>query len=125
MELSLERPDDHLYVRLVEDDAITIVDRRYHRSLLLARDRVVEDWPVRDAGQLQPGDIEPILQLEPEVVLLGTGTRQQFPPAQTMRAFLRADVGVEVMDNAAAARTHSVLAGEGRRVVVAFILDSD
>jgi uncharacterized protein len=125
VELSLERPDDHLYVRRVEDDAVTVVDRRYQRSLLLARDRVIEDWPVRDAAALTPEDIGPILDLEPEVVLLGTGTRQQFPPAQTMRAFLRADVGVEVMDNAAAARTHSVLAGEGRRVVVAFILDSD
>jgi uncharacterized protein len=125
VELSLERPEDFLYVRRVEEDAITVVDRRFERSLLLARDHVIEDWPVRDARQLRPEDIAPILELEPEVVLLGTGSAQHFPPPPTMRAFLTADVGVEVMDNAAAARTHSVLAGEGRRVVVAFILDID
>jgi uncharacterized protein len=31
-------------------------------------------------------------------------------------------VGIEVMDNAAAARTYNLLAGEGRRVLAAFIL---
>ncbi|GAB3037496.1 Mth938-like domain-containing protein [Oleiagrimonas citrea] len=122
MELSLERPEDFLYVRRIEDDAVTIVDRRFTRSLVLARDQVIEDWPVRDAGQMQPEDVQLILELKPEVVLLGTGARQQFPNAATLGAFTRRDVGVEVMDNAAAARTHSVLAGEGRDVVVAFIL---
>ena len=123
MELALERPEDFLYVRRVESDAVTIVDRRFTRSLLLARDRVVEDWPVVDARHMTPEHVATILALQPEVVLLGTGSEQRFPPADTLRAFLVADVGVEVMDNAAAARTHSVLAGEGRRVVVAFILD--
>ncbi|KGI78114.1 Mth938-like domain-containing protein [Oleiagrimonas soli] len=122
MELSLERPEDFLYVRRVEDDAVTIVDRRFTRSLVLARDQVIEDWPVRDAKSLQPDDVQAILALKPEVVLLGTGTRQQFPNAATLGAFTRKNVGVEVMDNAAAARTHSVLASEGRDVVVAFIL---
>ena len=39
-----------------------------------------------------------------------------------MAAFLQRGVGIEVMDNAAAARTFNVLAGEGRRVVAAFVL---
>ena len=38
---------------------------------------------------------------------------------------LRKLLGDLLMDNAAAARTHSVLAGEGRRVVVAFILGAE
>jgi uncharacterized protein len=33
-------------------------------------------------------------------------------------------VGLEVMNNAAAARTFNVLAGEGRRVVAGFVLVS-
>ena len=31
-------------------------------------------------------------------------------------------VGIEIMDNAAAARTFNVLAGEGRRVVAGFLI---
>lgn len=122
MELSLERPDDFLFVRRVAADAIVVVDRTLTRSFVLGRDRVVEDWPVSDAAALTPEHADTVLELEPEVVLLGTGSRQQFPPPAVMAAFLRRGVGIEVMDNAAAARTHTVLAGEGRRVVTAFLL---
>jgi uncharacterized protein len=62
------------------------------------------------------------LDLQPQVVLLGTGAHQTFPPAQTLAACLRQGVGIEVMDNAAAARTHALLVSEGRNVVTAFIL---
>ena len=54
--------------------------------------------------------------------LLGTGERQVFPSAAVMAACLTCGIGIEVMGNAAAARTFNVLAGEGRRVVAGFIL---
>ena len=54
-------------------------------------------------------------------MLLGTGARQVFPPAAALAACLRRGVGIEVMSNAAAARTYTVLAGEGRRVVAGFL----
>mgnify|MGYP006779811445 CR=1 FL=1 len=56
------------------------------------------------------------------LVLLGTGSRQRFPGAAILALFLTRGVGVEVMDNAAAARTFNVLAAEGRRAVAAFML---
>jgi uncharacterized protein len=39
-----------------------------------------------------------------------------------MAGFLRRNIGIEVMDNAAAARTYNLLASEGRRVIAGFIL---
>jgi uncharacterized protein len=45
-----------------------------------------------------------------------------FPPAAVMAACLGRRVGLEVMSNAAAARTFNVLAGEHRKVVAGFIL---
>lgn len=122
MDLSLERPGGFLFVRRVGERAITVVDRELTRSFLLAADRVVEDWPVTDPATLGAADVEPVLSLQPELVLLGTGTRQRFPAAAFMAGFLQRGVGIEVMDNAAAARTYDLLAGEGRRVVAAFIL---
>jgi uncharacterized protein len=53
---------------------------------------------------------------------LGTGERQVFPSAAVMAACLTRGIGIEVMTNAAAARTFNVLAGEGRRVVAGFLL---
>jgi uncharacterized protein len=124
MDLSLDRPGEYLFVRRVSERAITVVDRELTRSFLLSPQRAVEQWPVTSAQALGDGDVQAVLELGPEVVLLGTGARQQFPPAAFMAGFLRRGIGVEVMDNAAAARTYDLLAGEGRKVVAAFILPS-
>jgi uncharacterized protein len=122
MDLSLERPEGYLFVRRVGERSITVVDRELHASFLLAPDRLVENWAAADAATLDEAAGEAVRALEPELVLLGTGMRQRFPPAAFLAGFLRKGIGIEVMDNAAAARTYDLLAGEGRRVVAAFIL---
>jgi uncharacterized protein len=122
MDLSLDRHGDYLFVRRVAERSITVVDRELTASFLLSPERAVEQWPVTQAQALSGDHVEAVLELKPEVVLLGTGTRQQFPPAAFMAGFLRKGIGIEVMDNAAAARTYDLLASEGRRVVAAFIL---
>ncbi|HEX5487688.1 MAG TPA: Mth938-like domain-containing protein [Rhodanobacteraceae bacterium] len=122
MELNLERPRDFLFVRKADAHAVTVVDRSFTASLILARETVIDDWAITDAAAMTPAHIEPILAMHPDVVLLGTGGRQQFPSQAVLAAFLQHGVGVEVMDNAAAARTWDILASEGRNVVAAFIL---
>ncbi len=122
MDLSLDRPDGYLFVRRTGAHAITLADRELKRSFLLTPDHVVENWPADSAGMLSADHVEALLALQPELVLLGTGQRQVFPAPAFMAGFLRKGVGIEVMDNAAAARTYNLLASEGRRVVAAFIL---
>jgi len=122
MELSLDRPEDFLFVRRADAHAVTVVDRQLTASFILARDRAIEDWGAADIAALTPRQVEPILALEPDVVLLGSGARQQFPSQAVLAEFLKRGIGVEVMDNAACARTWNVLAGEHRNVVAAFIL---
>lgn len=122
VELNLERPRDYLFVRKAGAASVVVVDRPFTSSLILTRDKVIDDWNVIDAATLTPDDVAPILALEPEVVLLGTGARQVFPPQAVLAAFLQRGVGVEVMDNAAAGRTWDILASEDRNVVAAFVL---
>jgi len=122
VELNLERPRDYLFVRKADAHTVTVVDRPFTASIILARDKMIDDWGVSDVTEMAPKDAEPILALQPDVVLLGTGERQQFPSQAVLAAFLQRGVGVEVMDNAAAARTWDILASEGRNVVAAFIL---
>ena len=122
MDLSLERPEGYLYVRRVAAHGITLIDRELTSSFLLAPDRAIENWPVTAVETLDAGHVEALLAMNPELVVLGTGARQAFPAAAFMAGFLRRNIGIEVMDNAAAARTYNLLADEGRRVVAAFIL---
>ncbi|KAB8190181.1 hypothetical protein FKV24_008695 [Lysobacter maris] len=122
MQLTLEHPDHEFFLRGADGGSALVNERRLESSFVLAPDRLVEDWAVADIGALGADDLAPVLALKPEVVLLGTGEAQVFPSAAVMAACLSQGVGLEVMSNAAAARTFNVLAGEGRRVVAAFIL---
>jgi uncharacterized protein len=122
MQLNLERPDYTFFLRGADGRHALVNDRTLERSFVISPESLVEDWPVVDATAMQPDDLAPLLALQPELIVLGTGPVQRFPSAAVMHASLSRGIGFEVMDNAAAARTYSVLAGEGRRVVAGFLL---
>lgn len=122
MQLSHEPPEGYLFFRHCTAGSVTVVDRKLTKSFLLAPDRVIENWPVTSADQFDRPTAESIAALDPEVVLLGTGVRQVFPPREAQAALLSRHIGIEVMDNAAACRTYNLLAGEGRRVIAAIML---
>ena len=122
MHLILERPDHDYVLRGADGQGALVNDRRLIASFVLAPNTLLEHWPVTDARTLSAEQLEPVLALAPEVILLGSGATQVFPPAATLAACLSRGIGLEVMTNAAAARTFNVLAGEGRRVVAGFIL---
>ena len=121
MQLNLERPDYTWFLRGADGAHALVNDRTFDHGFAMSPESMIEDWPVTDASALVPDDLLPLLALEPELIVLGTGPTQRFPPAAVMHACLSRGIGLEAMDNAAAARTYSVLAGEGRRVVVAFV----
>jgi uncharacterized protein len=122
MQLTEHRNERQLFVRKADASSVSVIDRVYTRSLLLNSERVIEDFPARRVEDLDAPAIETVLSLEPEVVLLGTGARITFPHAAVLAEFLKRRVGLEAMDNAAAARTFNVLIGEGRRAVAVFLL---
>jgi uncharacterized protein len=125
MHLILERPDYQYFLRGADGDSALVNDRILRRSFIIAPDALVEDWPATDVTLLTPVDLEPLLSLQPELVVLGSGATQAFPPPATLAACLQRGVGLETMTNAAAARTYSVLAGEGRRVVAGFMFPGE
>jgi uncharacterized protein len=116
------RPEGIHVVRWVRADAIAVDARELPRSFLLAPDSVVEDWAPRTLDEVDAIAVAAVLALQPALVLLGTGLVQRLPAPALMAQFLRRGIGLEAMDNAAAARTFNLLAAEGRRVVAAFLL---
>ncbi len=122
MQLVHEQPDFEFFLRGADGRSALVNDRSLDASFIVAPDRLLEGWPAGDVQALQVGDLEPLLALEPELIVLGCGDRQAFPPQAVLAACLSRGIGLETMTNAAAARTYNVLAGEGRRVVAGFIL---
>jgi uncharacterized protein len=121
MQLILERPDYEFFLRRADGRSALVNERTLDRSFIIAPNTLIQEWPVRDALRMVAADLDSVLALMPELVVLGTGATQVFPPAEVMAACLTRGIGIEIMDNAAAARTFNVLAGEGRRVVAGFV----
>jgi uncharacterized protein len=122
MQLILERPDYEFFLRRADGRSALVNERTLDRSFIIAPNTLIQEWPVRDALRMVAADLDSVLALMPELVVLGTGAVQVFPPAEVMAACLTRGIGIEIMDNAAAARTFNVLAGEGRRVVAGFVI---
>ncbi|HEX3913783.1 MAG TPA: MTH938/NDUFAF3 family protein [Steroidobacteraceae bacterium] len=88
----------------------------YRGALILSATSIIAEPNIHNLEELVALGASRILALEPELVLLGTGTRQIFPAQEFSAQFLRAGIGFEVMDTGAACRTFNVLVSEQRRV---------
>ncbi len=103
-------------IRSVSNDIVRIGDQSYSKPIALTPDVVFESWAAGPVHALAEDDFEVLFDTSPELVVLGTGRKNIFPPRELVFAFARRGVGLEVMDTPAAARTFNVLAGEGRRI---------
>jgi uncharacterized protein len=124
MKISLDQPGVAHVVRGYSAGALRIGDRSFDRSLIVTATTLIEAWRPARADDLRPGDLEPLLALRPEVLLIGTGLRQQFPDRSVLAALYAARLGFEIMDTGAACRTYNVLVAEGRNVAAALIVES-
>ena len=101
---------------------VLVNERRHERSLVVLPDRIVTDWPPTSFEALAAEHLAALVELAPEIVLLGTGARLRFPPPAVLAPLARAHIGVEVMDVQAACRTYNILAAEERKVAAALLL---
>jgi uncharacterized protein len=124
MSLLEQRPEGILTIRQVQPGRITVEARELERSFLLAPDALVEDWGPASFEYIDEAAMQSIIALQPQLVILGSGQRQRFLPPRLQALLLRQGIGIESMDNGAAARTYNLLALEGRRAVAAFVLEA-
>jgi uncharacterized protein len=100
---------------------VSVNGNRYDHSVVVTAQQV-EAWSVQASGALDANAIEELLQFTPEVALIGTGARLDFPAAAVLRPLIEAGIGYEIMDTPAACRTYGILMAEERRVVAALIV---
>lgn len=122
--MQIHRNEHHgtFQINRYEPGCVVINQTPYHASVLVGYDRLITDWPPTQPDALKAEHIAQILELRPEVVLLGTGPTQQFPDHAILAPLYQAQLGVEIMDSAAACRTYNLLVAEARKVVAALIV---
>ena len=121
MELTLHQPEDHHYIRSVSAAGFRIGDDLYRGPLIVSSGDIHSPWAVVSIAALSETDLQPIFEMQPEIVLIGTGDSQQFPAAELLVCFYRRGIGVEAMTTQAACRTFNVLMSERRNAVAAML----
>ena len=82
-------------------------------------------WDCQRFEQLTAEHFALLADMKPELVIFGSGTRLRFPPPAFLRGLMAQRIGLETMDTLAACRTYNILAGEGRHVVAALLIEPD
>jgi uncharacterized protein len=101
---------------------VSVNTRHYRQPIVVTAGEVRTDWLATDFATLAAAHFEYFLELKPEVLLFGTGAKQQFAHPELYRGLIQARIGIEFMDTPAACRTYNILVAEGRKVAAAVLL---
>lgn len=99
------------------------VAEKIHSSVLIGSRGERQDWPCKRFEDLTASHFEEIASLRPELVIFGSGSRLRFVPPAFFSRLMGLRIGLETMDTLAACRTYNILAGEGRHVIAALLIE--
>ena len=120
MKLHQSGPSPYNTITGYGEDFVLVNNLRHQASLIVTPERIME-WDVSEFSKITAGSFEQIKAFKPEILLLGTGSRQRFPHPGLTAGLAEAGIGVEVMDLKAACRTYNILAAEERKVAAALL----
>ena len=104
---------------------IVVGGQKIGHSVLLDESGNLDPWDCARFEDLHSHHFALLAARQPEVVLFGSGARLRFPRPPWVRPLVEAGIGIETMDTIAACRTFNILAGEGRRVIAALLLETE
>ena len=101
------------------------VAEKIERSIVIGSRGEKFDWQCARFEDLTEKHFTQLAATQPDLVIFGSGTRLRFAPPAFMRALMQKRIGIETMDTLAACRTYNILAGEGRQVIAALLIETD
>lgn len=121
MRLSLDGQGAANTIQAYGHGFITVNTQHFYCSVVVARDRIIDDWPPQRFADLRSSHMRLLTTLNPEILLLGTGDHQQFPHLEILKPLINQRISFEIMDTPAACRTYNIILTEGRQVAAALI----
>jgi uncharacterized protein len=122
MKLHLTQAENNNLITGYGDGFVEINKQRFNQSLIVTPDKLIQNWTAHDFTHLNENDFTVLLNLNPEVVLLGTGHIHRFVHPKLIASFSEKNIAVECMTTHAACRTFNILMSEGRNVAAALLL---
>ena len=105
-------------------DGVIVNGIEHRTSVIVPWQGEVLAWPVCDFASLTQQHFAMLGELNPELVIFGSGARIRFPAPALLQSLIARRIGVETMDTAAASRTFNNLLAEGRTVLVALLFEA-
>ena len=123
MKIELDSTSTHLnHINSYEQGSILIGNKRFVSSFIITPSIVIHNWPPQIFADIASHHLDQILEMKPELILLGTGRQQHFPETDLFLNTAKLNIGFEVMDTGAACRSYNVLLQEGRNVAAALLM---
>jgi uncharacterized protein len=102
---------------------IAIQGEKISHSVLISSQGLRENWSCNSFTDLTAAHFAPLEKLDVELIIFGSGQHLRFVPPAWMAGLMQRRIGVETMDTQAACRTYNILAGEGRKVAAALLVE--
>jgi len=125
MKLHTSSTEKYQTVTGYDHTGVEINAQRFDYSVLVMPEVAPRPWNVTRFEDLTAAHFEQIAADKPDVVILGTGERQRFVHPRLVASLSNERIGVESMDSHAACRTYNILMGEGRKAVLALIIEGN
>jgi len=122
MDISEQRPQGIPTISKANWNEVIVGDSRLKESFYMGHDYAPTPWKT-SGNQLEQSDLEQLPIERHELVLIGTG-REMKQIAPDILSHLAKTTTFEVMSTVSACRTFNIVAGEGRKVLLAVIIDS-
>ena len=103
---------------------VAINNERVEQSVVLGSRGERFVWDCARFEELGPEHFAQLAEIGAETVIFGSGARIRFPQPAWLRPLIDRRIGLETMDTAAACRTYNILAGEGRHVLAALLVEA-
>jgi len=105
------------------DGWIAVDGERIDSSVIIGSGGQRMAWPCRQFSELDASHFAQLAELDIELVIFGSGSTIRFPKPAWLQPLMQRRLGIETMDTHAACRTYNILSGEGRKVVVALLIE--
>ena len=121
MDLTQDFADSSFVITGYQAGHVLVNNEPYSKSLIIFPERLITAWEVTSIRQLSKGCFSTVLDLQPEIVLVGSDEQGPFLDGEIIAWFAQQKIGLEYMNMTAACRTYGILVSEGRRAAAALI----
>ncbi len=117
MSLQEEKIDAPIYFKEYIDGVIKLNIGDYNEPVIVVGNKIVAyDKNIASVKDIQIMHLDIILKSNPEVMLIGTGSRQTLPAVSIVSELAKQGKSADFMSSEQACKTYNLLVNEGRNV---------